>query len=80
MAKTTIANNPELQGLVDLKPNIVFSTAQGEALALQPLKPMWRSGGKGFPLVVFIQGSAWTKPNQFWELLEMAFRFIEEHV
>lgn len=28
MAKTTIANNPELLGLVDLKPNIVFSTAR----------------------------------------------------
>lgn len=72
MAKTTIANNPELLGLVDLKPNIVFSTAQGEELALQLLKPMWRSGGKGFPLVVFIQGSAWTKPNQFWELPQLS--------
>jgi len=72
MAKMTIANNPELLGLVDLKPNIVFSTAQGEELALQLLKPMWKSGGKGFPLVVFIQGSAWTKPNQFWELPQLS--------
>lgn len=72
MAKTTIANNPEMLGLVDLKPDIVFSTAQGEELALQLLKPMWQSGGKGFPLVVFIQGSAWTKPNQFWELPQLS--------
>ena len=72
MAKTTIANNPDMLGLVDLKPGIVFSTAQGEELALQLLKPMWKSGGAGFPLVVFIQGSAWVKPNQFWELPQLS--------
>ena len=72
MAKITIPNNPGMLDLVDLKANIVFSTAQGEELALQLLKPMRASGGKGFPLVVFIQGSAWTKPNQFWELPQLS--------
>ena len=73
MAKITIRNNPALAGLVDLKPNIVFATPGGEELALQLLKPMWQSdGGKGFPLVVFIQGSAWTKPNQFWEIPQLS--------
>jgi len=72
MAKRTVANNPGMLGLVDLKPNIVFSAPGGEELALQLLKPMWRSGGRGFPLVVFIQGSSWTKPNQFWELPQLS--------
>ena len=72
MAKRTISNNPEMLGMVDLKTDIVFSTAQGEELALQLMKPMWSSGGKGFPLVVFIQGSAWTKPNQFWQLPQLS--------
>ena len=72
MAKITIANNPEMLGLVDMKANIVFSTEQGEELALQLVKPLWKSGGKGFPLVVFIQGSAWTKPNQFWQIPQLS--------
>lgn len=73
MAKVTIRNNPAMEGLIDMKPNIVFAAPGGEELALQLLKPMWRSPlGKGFPLVVFIQGSAWTKPNQFWQLSQLS--------
>lgn len=72
MAIVTIANNPDMRELVDLKADIVFSTQTGERLALQLLKPMWQSGGKGFPLVVFIQGSSWTKPNQFWEIPQLS--------
>ncbi|MBR5545797.1 MAG: alpha/beta hydrolase [Clostridia bacterium] len=72
MAITVILNNPEFHDLLDLKANIVFSTETGEELALQLLKPQWKSAGKGFPLVVFIQGSAWQKPNQFWELPQLA--------
>lgn len=71
MAKMTIANNPAYLDLLDMKANIVFSTANGEELALQLVKPQWSSGGQGFPLVVFIQGSAWTKPNQFWEIPQL---------
>ena len=72
MAVITIPNNPEFHDLLDLKANIVFSSANGEELALQLMKPQWKSAGKGFPLVVFIQGSAWQKPNQFWELPQLA--------
>ncbi|MBQ9950847.1 MAG: alpha/beta hydrolase [Clostridia bacterium] len=74
MAKiTVIPNNPEMKELVDLKPNVVFAKPDGEELAMQILKPMWKSeDGKGFPLVVFIQGSAWTKPNMFWELPQLS--------
>lgn len=72
MAKVTIKNNPAMAGMIDLKTHIVFSTANGEELSLQLLKPMWSSGGSGFPLVVFIQGSSWTKPNQFWQLPQLS--------
>ena len=72
MAKITIANNPQMLGLVDLKPNIVFSAPGGEELALQLIKPMWQSDGRGFPLVVFIQGSSWTKPDQFWQIPQLS--------
>ena len=72
MAKTTIKNNPAMLGMVDLKTDIVFSSANGENLALQLVKPMWSSGGTGFPLIVFIQGSSWTKPNQFWQIPQLS--------
>jgi len=73
MAKVTIRNNPAMEGLIDMKPNIAFAAPGGEELALQLLKPMWQSeNGKGFPLVVFIQGSAWTKPNQFWQIPQLS--------
>ena len=66
MAKVTVLpHNPELKGLLDLKVNIVYAAPDGEELALQLVKPQWKSDGNGFPMVVFIQGSAWRKPNQF---------------
>ena len=81
MAKTTICNNPSMTGLVDLKANIIFAAPDGEELALQLLKPMWASeNAKGFPLVVFIQGSAWTKPNQFWEIPQLSRLALEGFV
>ncbi|MBE5796397.1 MAG: alpha/beta hydrolase [Clostridiales bacterium] len=73
MAIMTIPHNPTYTGLLDLKVNIPFLEVDGETLCLQLIKPQWASGdGKGFPLVVFIQGSAWTKPNQFWELPQLS--------
>lgn len=67
-----LPHNPEYHGLVDLKTNIVYATPDGHTLALQLIKPQWKSGGAGFPLVVFIQGSGWTKPNQFWEIPQLS--------
>ena len=72
MAVTVIPNNPEYKDLLELKANIVFSSFNGEELPLQLLKPQWSSGGKGFPLVVFIQGSAWQKPNQFSKVPQLS--------
>lgn len=71
MAERIIPHNPMHEGMVDLRVNIVYSTQAGEKLALQMLKPRWSSGGEGFPLVVFIQGSAWQKPDQFWQLPQL---------
>ena len=67
-----IENNPEMRDIVDLKTNVVYAKPDGEELAMQILKPMWRSENGGFPLVVFIQGSAWTKPDQFWQLPQLS--------
>lgn len=72
MAVRIIPNNPENLGMLDLKGNIPFAKRGEEELCLQLIKPRWRSGGQGFPLVVFIQGSAWTKPNQFAQLPQLS--------
>ena len=72
MGVKVIANNPELAGLVELKANIPFASPDGTELCLQLLKPQWHNGGAGFQLVVFIQGSAWQKPNQFGKLPELS--------
>ena len=69
---TVLAHNPELKDLVEMKGNIVYATPDGEELALQMLKPRWSSGGKGFPLIFFIQGSGFKKPNQFRLLPELS--------
>lgn len=68
----TIPHNPELTGLVEMKANIPFACPDGKELCLQLLKPQWSSGGAGFPLVVFIQGSAWQKPNQFAKIPQLS--------
>ncbi len=72
MSIRVLPHNPTYEGLLDLKANIPFASPDGEELALQLIKPQWSSGGQGFPLVVFIQGSAWTKPNQFWEIPQLS--------
>lgn len=68
MAIITLASNPSHAGMLDMRANIPFANPDGEQLALQLIKPRWASGGAGFPLVLFIQGSGWTKPDQFWQL------------
>lgn len=73
MAKVTvIPYNPELQELVELRTNIVYAEPEGEKLAMHLVKPRWKSDGEGFPLVVFIQGSCWSKPDQFFAMAELS--------
>ncbi len=73
MSITILPHNPSYEGLLDLRAHIPYLTVDGEHLDLQLIKPQWASSeGKGFPLVLFIQGSGWTKPNQFWELPQLS--------
>lgn len=65
MTVKVIDHNPDMLGMVEMKGNIPFASPDGKELCLQMLKPHFSSGGAGFPLILFIQGSAWQKPNQF---------------
>lgn len=67
--------NPNLDGLAKVIPDVVFSQAQGQALKLQLLLP-WRAQEAGntrrYPLIVFVQGSAWTFPDVYFELPQLS--------
>lgn len=70
-----IKSNPELNGMADMIPDVVYSTAQGIALKMQIFKP-WKSDVSQketkYPLIVFVQGSAWTFPDVYYEIPQLA--------
>lgn len=67
--------NPKLEGLALIEPNVVYSTATGTDLHLHILMP-WSDpkhpSVERNPLIVFLQGSAWTSPNVNYELPQLA--------
>lgn len=69
-----ISNNPTLKGLSVLRPGIVYSTATGTELTLDILTPdtMDDDSESRFPLVVFIQGSAWEFPDTNYEIPQLS--------
>ena len=69
-----VASNPSLDGLAEAIPNVVYSTATGVDITLTLLLP-WgaRERGDRLPLIVFIQGSAFTFPNVGYELPQLGW-------
>ena len=69
-----VASNPSLDGLAEAIPNVVYSTATGVDITLTLLLP-WgaRERGDRLPLIVFIQGSAFTFPNLGYELPQLGW-------
>jgi len=69
-----IKNNPNLKGMAVMIPDVVYSTAQGVELKMQVMKP-WSSDTENqqkYPLIVFVQGSAWTFPDVNYEIPQLA--------
>ena len=68
-----IKNNPNLKGMAVMIPDIVYSTAQGVELRMQVMKP-WamEADNRKYPLIVFVQGSAWTFPDVYYEIPQLA--------
>ncbi len=69
-----IANNPTLKGLSEFFPGITYSTATGTEIKLDLIRPqVWETDKESrFPLIVFIQGSAWHFPNVNYEIPQLA--------
>lgn len=66
-------SNPELLGLAELRPDIIYSAAGGERTKMTLILP-WGTG-EGCaprPLVVFVQGSAWTFPDVNYQIPQLS--------
>lgn len=71
-----IPNNPTMEGQVKLVQNIIYSTATGEELQLSLLLP-WNLDDDSIektkkPLIVFVQGSAWCRPDREFEIPQLS--------
>ncbi|MGB4658177.1 MAG: alpha/beta hydrolase [Mobilitalea sp.] len=72
----TIKNNPSLDGLAMFVPNVIFSKIADVTLTMQLMIP-WHNNTNGDsiprrPLIVFLQGSAWTSPDVNYEIPQLA--------
>ncbi len=67
-----VKNNPELQGLARLCPDITFSKALPEGIKMTIITPQYEEPTNvEYPCVVFVQGSAWTFPDINYEIPQM---------
>lgn len=70
----TLKYNPTMEGLVLLVPDVVFSTAAGVELKMQMIRPLEdenQAEKPKRPLIVFLQGSAWTFPNVNYQIPQL---------
>lgn len=69
-----ISNNPTMEGFSSLCRDIVYSTATGKDITMDILMPWLREDDteSRFPLVVFIQGSAWQFPDTNFEIPQLS--------
>ena len=73
--------NPSWEGMAEIFPDVVFSRTEGVELKMQIIAPWWDREGKEiprYPLVVFVQGSAWTIPVVWYHIPQMFHRAKKE--
>lgn len=78
-----IQSNPLLKGQANLIPDVVYSTLQGTELKMQILQPWTPDELKEktkYPLIVFVQGSAWTFPDVNYQLPQLSTLAKEGYV
>lgn len=68
-----LENNPTFSGMAMAMSDISF-TCEGQRQLLTLVTPVWDQNAGGtprFPLIVFLQGSAWTSPDRFFQLPQL---------
>lgn len=73
-------SNPSLEGLSSIIPNIVYSKIAGDNVHMTVIRPWETPEKKKYPLVVFVQGSAWTFPNIWVEVPQLSRLSAEGYV
>ncbi|MFL0252881.1 prolyl oligopeptidase family serine peptidase [Clostridium neuense] len=71
----TIKSNPSLEGMALMVPDVVYSNAHGVELKMQIFRPWSDDTAKEkpkYPLIVFVQGSAWKFPDVYYEIPQLA--------
>lgn len=71
-----LKNNPTMEGQVKLVQNVIYSKAGGEELPMTLFLP-WNLDDSKIekekkPLIVFVQGSAWTTPDREFEIPQLS--------
>ena len=69
-----LPSNPSWEGMAEVFPDVIFSRVGGEELKMQIIAPWWNREGKEvpkYPLVVFVQGSAWTFPGVWYQIPQL---------
>ena len=71
-----LKNNPTMEGQIKLVQNIIYSKAGGEELPMTLFLP-WNLDDVNIkteqkPLIVFVQGSAWTTPDREFEIPQLS--------
>lgn len=71
-----LKNNPSMEGQIKLVQNIIYSKAGGEELPMTMFLP-WNLDDVNIksekkPLIVFVQGSAWTTPDREFEIPQLS--------
>ncbi len=78
-----LPSNPSWEGMAEVFPDVIFSRVGGEELKMQIIAPWWNREGKEvpkYPLVVFVQGSAWTFPGVWYQIPQLSELARKGHV
>lgn len=65
-------NNESLKGIASLKINVEFACPDGHPQYMHVIFPQDISLGVKHPLIVFLQGSGWTRPNKDYEVAQLS--------
>jgi len=79
---TTIQNNPTLESSYRVTPNVIYRSVDGHDLKMHIIHPWVNELNEDLrlPLILFIQGSAWTHPDMYTEIPALSWYASQGYV